>query len=270
MNTFCETAPTDSGNLESSSTPWVAHFRGNVYRDWSIPWKTSVPLPAQVKAKIAASIAEFQRGESSEALHYLARSEKFAERIGDPDFHAASILFIREENGHAALLLRFMRLVDLKPRQRVFSDGVFRWLRAFSDLGWSSRVLIVAELIAQEYYPALRVATDHPVLRRICDKIVEDEEAHIRFQVARIAQLELELPEWKIMLRDVSQRILMAGAAVVVYWGHGRVLKMRSGPCGFLQSVLRRNRAALRGILATRGAWKGGGQKTKHRMQAQR
>ena len=83
---------------------------------------------------------------------------------------------MREENAHAALLLRFMRLTGIPERKKVFSDGVFRRLRTFSDLGWSSRVLIIAELIVQEYYPCLHDAADHPALRRVCDKIVCDEE----------------------------------------------------------------------------------------------
>ena len=198
-----------------------------------------------MRSRIAASIAEFQRGESSEALHYLAKSEVFARHSADADFHAASILFVREENGHAGLLLRFMRLVGIPPRKKVFSDGVFRRLRAVSDLGWSSRVLLIAELIAQEYYPCLRAATDHPVLRRICDKIIWDEDAHIRFQVERIARLEADVPWRTVRVRDACQSVLMSGAACVVYLGHHRVLGSRFGFLGFVSAVLRRNRAAI-------------------------
>jgi hypothetical protein len=234
--------------VESTAAPWVAHFRDNLYRDWGIPWDCNITLPESVRARVAASIAEFQRGESSEAIHYLAKSDEFARRQDDPDFHAASILFVREENAHAGLLLRFMRLVGIPPRKRVFSDGVFRQLRAFSDLGWSSRVLIIAELIAQEYYPCLREATLHPVLRRICDKIICDEETHIRFQVERIAHLEAALPSWKRTLRDWAQTILMAGAAVVVYLGHRRVLNARVGFERFFWDVLARNRGAIRDL----------------------
>ena len=229
----------------TSSAPWVVHFRENVYRDWEIPWGTGGALPEESRARIAASIAEFQRGESSEALHYLAKSETFARRAADPDFHAASILFVREENGHAGLLLRFMRQVLIAPRKAVFSDGVFRRLRAFSDLGWSSRVLIIAELIAQEYYPCLRAATEHPVLQKICDKIICDEEAHIRFQVQRIARLEASLPPWKTNLRDGCQAVLMWGAAGIVCLNHRRVLSTRVGPVGFVSSVLQRHQAAI-------------------------
>jgi hypothetical protein len=233
-----------SGRVKASAE-WVDHFRGNREREWHIPWHRRCRLGAATLARIAGSIAEFQRGESSEALHYLAKSMEFSTRIGDEDFHAASILFVREENGHAALLSRFMQHVGIPARKAVFSDGIFRWLRGFSDLGWSSRVLIIAELIAQEYYPCLRVSTDHPELVRICDKIVFDEEAHIQFQVERIAMLEQAVSPPLVALRDALQTILMAGAACVVYAGHRPVLRARLDCGSFLARTFRRNRAAI-------------------------
>jgi hypothetical protein len=234
------------------SAAWVGHFRANSERDWRIPWTRRVRISAETQRRIAASIAEFQRGESSEALHYLARSQRFSARVGDPAFHAASILFVREENGHAALLSRFMQLVEIPMRKRVFSDGVFRWLRGFSDLGWSSRVLIVAELIAQEYYPCLHAATEHPVLRRICEKVNFDEEAHIRFQVERIARLEGACATWRIAIRDALQVIVMAGAAVVVYLRHRPVLNSRMRFREFFARSLARNRGAIQAMRARR------------------
>jgi hypothetical protein len=49
-------------------------------------------------------------------------------------------------------------------------------LRSRPSLG----VPINEESIAQEYYPCLGEVTRHPSLRRICDKIVCGEEAHVR------------------------------------------------------------------------------------------
>lgn len=260
--------PDIPAHVESNSTRWVTHFRANLYRDWGIPWECDVALPESVRMCVAASIAEFQRGESSEALHYLAKSDAFARHEADPDFHAASILFVREENGHAGLLLRFMRRVGIPPRKRVFSDGVFRQLRAHSDLGWSSRVLIIAELIAQEYYPCLREATSHPVLRRICDKIICDEDAHIRFQVERIAHLEASLSSWGIFVRDCAQTILMAGAAVVVYAGHRSVLNARVRFARFFRDVLGRNHDAVRALRAERTAMRHTSEPCTRRIEA--
>lgn len=224
---------------------WVNHFRTNARRDWMIPWESNVALPANVRAAIASSVAEFQRGESSEAKNYLTKSALFSGRTGDPAFHAASILFVREENGHAALLLRFMQLAGIPRRQSTAGDGVFRWLRHFGDTGWASRVLIIAELIAQEYYPCLRAATEHPALLRICDKIIFDEEAHIRFQVERIVRVEAALGTRTTAWRDVALAILMRGTAVVVYASHRRVIKSRLGFREFVEAVVGRGERAI-------------------------
>ena len=203
------------------------------------------PLSPPASHRIAASVAEFQRGESSEARIYLAKSERFSSRTGDAAFHATSILFVQEENGHASLLLRFMQLTGIPKSTKSFGDRVFRLLRALGDIGWASRVLIIAELIAQEYYPCLHAATEHPALKRICDKIVVDEESHICFQVERIVRVEASLGCWQIALRDRLQTVLMAGAALMVYRGHHRVLASRLGFAAFLSRALLRNRNAI-------------------------
>ena len=162
---------------------WAAHFRVNAWKDWQIPWQNNPGLSAGELARIAASIAEFQRGESSEARNYLAKSSAFAVAARETSFHEASVLFIGEENEHAGLLLRFMKMTGIAPRRSTFSDSIFRGIRAVSDIGWSSRVLIIAAYVAQEYYPLLRTTTTHPVLRRVCEKLIHDEFAHIRFQI---------------------------------------------------------------------------------------
>ena len=89
------------------NTWWVDYFRDNAERDWAIPWRDNPVIDARAWRCIAASIGDFQRGESSEARNYLAKSSRFAESAEDAAFHEASVLFVREENGHAALLLRF-------------------------------------------------------------------------------------------------------------------------------------------------------------------
>jgi hypothetical protein len=245
-------ATTGSPERVQPSESWVNHFRINQRRDWTIPWDSPKTLAPPSAAAIASSIAEFQRGESSEARNYIARSALVSGRTGDPAFHAASILFVREENGHAALLLRFMQLAGIPPRRKSFADGAFRWLRGFGDMGWSSRVLIIAELIAQEYYPCLRAATDHPALIRICDKIIFDEEAHIRFQVERIVRVEAALGAASLALRDLLLAMLMRGTAVLVYGGHRGVLAPQLSLVEFVGRVVTRNRRAIEAMRVLR------------------
>lgn len=224
---------------------WTVHFRRNRHREWHIPWDDVASLDAVARRRIARSIAEFQRGESSEARCYLALSEGFSGRTGDPEFHHTSQLFVHEENGHSELLGRFMRLAGIPRIGGSWGDRVFRALRGLGDIGWASRVLMIAELIAQDYYPALREATDHPVLRRICDKIIVDEAAHIRFQVERIVRVEASLGSIAVFGRRAAQTVLMAGAATIVLVGHRHVLRRHPGARAFIASALARNRRAL-------------------------
>ena len=223
---------------------WVSYFKRNRERAWDIPWHDNPVIPPEAWRRIAGSIADFQRGESSEARDYMAKSQRFAGLTGDEAFHEASVLFVAEENEHAALLLRFMRLAGIEPKQAVWSDGVFRRLRSHADLGWKCRTLVVAEFAAQEYYPQLRGIGDHPVLRSVCDKLIADEVAHIRFQVERIAAVESDLPEWRRRLRDAAQGAVLIGATLVVYAGHRGVLGGR-GLVEFWQGMLRRHCRAL-------------------------
>ncbi len=232
---------------------WSAHFRANSWREWRIPWTDNPPISAAELTRIGASIAEFQRGESSEARNYLAKSAAFAGAAHEASFHEASVLFVGEENEHAALLLRFMNLAGIARKRTTFSDGIFRRIRAVSDIGWSSRVLIIAELVAQEYYPCLRFTTGHPVLRRVCDKLIHDEFAHIRFQVERIARVETDRGAGVRRMREAAQTILALGAALVVYRKHRQVL-VSQGCVRFTARILRRNHRVITAVRRLRAA----------------
>jgi hypothetical protein len=233
---------------------WEEHFRNDLRRDWTIPWDPNHPLATGELARIAASIAEFQRGESSEARSYLTKSAAFSQRVNEPAFHTASKLFIAAENAHADLLRRFMQQVGIPVAQKSSRDGVFRWLRHLGDLGWTTRVLLIAELVAQEYYPCLRAGTQHPALVRLCDRIIAEEAAHIRFQVERIAQVETGQKKFATILRDAAQKVLVAGTAGVVYAGHGRVLSVRWSFAEFFGRVWARNHRAIAAVQALRDA----------------
>jgi len=249
MKSFADhsASPPSNAAVFRTTVWWAAHFRANAWREWQIPWQDNPVLSARQLALISASIAEFQRGESSEARNYLAKSAAFAATARESSFHEASVLFVGEENEHAALLLRFMNLAGIAPKQTTFSDGIFRRIRAVSDIGWSSRVLIIAELVAQEYYPCLRVMTGHPALRRVCDKLIHDEFAHIRFQVERIARAEADRGAGVRMLREGLQTLLTLGAALVVYREHRGVLASL-GCAGFVARILRRNHRVITAV----------------------
>lgn len=231
---------------------WTRHLERDLARDWSVPWTTEARLTEVERQRIARSLAEFQRGESSSARRYLARAQRFAAATGDAAFHEASKIFVSAESVHAAELLRFMQAERIPPLQTTAADRIFRWLRGPLDLAWVSRMLLVAELIAEEYYPGLRAATAHPALRRLCDQIVSEERGHVRFQIERIARVEAQLPGWSSAWRDRAQSLVMTATIAVVWLGHRRVLGVRHGFRDFARTVWRRHRGAMAAIRVLR------------------
>ncbi len=219
---------------------WAQYFALNNARRAGEPAVGGETLADSERERVGASMAEFARGESSEARDFLARSAAFAQRTGDAAFHAASVAFVREENLHAESLLGFMRCHSIPPARASWGDAVFRLLRHLGDAAWSSRVLLCAEVLAQLYYPALGVATHNSALAALCDRIISDESIHLEFQSDRIAELDRWNPLWLMRLQRIAASVVFGGALVVVWFGHRPVLRQRTGFAAYaLESIER-------------------------------
>jgi hypothetical protein len=216
-----------------SSLRWREYFAHNAQHLLDIPWDSTHRLAGAEREAIALSVQEFQLGESSEGRHLLARGRGYARRSGDEDYAPALAAFVAEEHRHARELARFMQLEGIDRVGHAWPDTVFRWLRHRAGLELSIVVLVTAEIIAKVYYAALRDATGSPVLRRLCDQILADEHAHVRFQCERVAILRRRRMRWLIPLLDAMHRVLMAGTCLVVWHKHGRAL--RAGGFGFVR-----------------------------------
>jgi hypothetical protein len=108
---------------------------------------------------------------------------------------------------------------------------LFRKLRKLAGLEVSVGVLITAEIIAKVYYAALGKATRSSMLGRICERILRDEETHVRFQADRLAILRRDRPEIGMKLTRLLHRALFLGAYLVVWRNHGEAI--RRGGLGF-------------------------------------
>jgi hypothetical protein len=208
-----------------SSPNWRAYFAHNAQNLLHIPWGNAHRLVDAEREAIASSVQEFQLGESSEARHLMARGRDYARRGGDADYAPALAAFIAEEHRHARDLGRFMDSEGIPRIGSAWPDTVFRWLRHRAGLELSIVVLVTAEIIAKVYYAALREATASPVLRVLCDQILHDEEAHVRFQGERVAILRCRRARWLIPVLDLLHRGLFAGTCAVVWYKHGRALR---------------------------------------------
>jgi hypothetical protein len=211
--------------LSWSSEQWVDHFKVNALSLRPIPWELGVTLSDEEKEAVASSVQEFQLGESGEGAHFQRVAREYAERTGDADYVRALRLFIAEEHRHARDLGRVLDLSGLERIGHTWPDAVFRWLRHRAGLELSIAVLVTAEIIAKVYYAALHDATGSAVLRRLCEQIMSDEEAHVRFQCERLAIVRARRSRVTIAAKSAWQRFFFAGTCWVVWWKHRRALR---------------------------------------------
>src|SRR5262249_5205482 len=162
----------------------------------TIPWERGAELTDAEREAVAASLQDFQRGESSEGRHFLLCAADHAARTGDPAYLEAVRLFLAEEKRHAQTLARFLQLAGIPLLTRTWPDTAFRWLRKLAGLDVCLSVLVTAEIIAKVYYAAVRAATQSAVLRRVCEQLLKDEVRHVRFQCERLAILRRHRVPW--------------------------------------------------------------------------
>lgn len=204
---------------------WLRFFRSRRDRGADLPWRDDAPIHPEARRRIAASIATFQLGESSDGAHLLAAARGFARAQALPPIEEITGLFVREEQFHASLLAAFMHANGIERRRASWSDTAFRSLRRLGGFEAAISVLIVAELIALTYYRALGAATASRVLRGICELIVADERAHVSYEGMLINRLRRRRPVLGRLATLSAHAILFAGAVLVVYAGHRQVLR---------------------------------------------
>ncbi len=206
-----------------TSLEWCAYYAANAVAA-NVPWTSTVRLTDDERRAIARSVQEFQLGESSEGRHLHSAARAYAARTGDHAYVSAIEAFIREEQRHARDLGRFLMAEGIPLTKESLADVVFRWLRRGADLETTVSVLLTAEIIAQVYYAALHDATRSPILRALCDRILADEAAHVRFQAERLRMVRAGRGSVGVMLAVAVQRTVFAATALIVWNGHHAVL----------------------------------------------
>ena len=209
----------------SQSEFWRDHFARNLGVTPLLPWHEAPALSRDERAAIESSIQQFQLGEGSSGRRLLDRARVFAAKASDDAFVPALMLFVREEQRHSGLLLRFMEREGIPAVPKHWVDQVFRRLRVLAGLELSLRVLVTAEIIAVPYYRALGAATASPLLRGISEQILEDEAAHLRFQASMLARLGARRSGAFEGLAFRIHRLFLLGTTCVVWRGHRKVFK---------------------------------------------
>ncbi len=205
-------------NALSSSVTWRHYFEHNAQTLMPIPWGETGDLSTAERHQIAASVQNFQVGESSEGRHLLQAAQRYAQQVGDGDYVAAIRLFIAEEQRHARDLGQFLDRNHIPLLKTTPQDRAFRWLRRrFNSLEVSIAVLITAEIIATVYYAALREATQSPTLQALCQQILHDEAKHVQFQVERLHYLRRHRP-WPLQTLTMTLQRGLFGLTSLAIW----------------------------------------------------
>lgn len=216
--------PPRRGRKLLSSLEWLAYFTHNSTALRPVPWHEGGDLTPAERAAVADSVATFQLGETGGGRRLMAAAARYAAGCGDEDYLAAVRLFIAEEQRHGRELGRWLDLAGISRIEKDWTNRVFRRLRQFAGLELMISCLLAAEVLAKVYYAALRKATGSVVLRAICEQILKDEVAHIRFQSQRLAMLRRARPRALLSLTVAWQRVLFAATALVVWRTHRRAL----------------------------------------------
>jgi hypothetical protein len=209
-----------------SSMEWRDYFLSNAARSREIPWHLGPSVAPRELHRIASSLRGWQLGETSDGAHLMAAARDYARRTEDPTFLEAVQHFIKEEQRHGYLLGRFLDLAGVARARFDWGDAAFRCVRycvATMEI-WATPVVMV-ETHAMVYYGAIRRATGSCVLRAICQQILFDEVAHIRFQCERLAALHRNRSRQLRLATMAAQRVLFTGITIAVWLGHRRALR---------------------------------------------
>jgi hypothetical protein len=218
---------------------WLNHFEHHAQRPRALPSGIPDILTPAERCLIARSIATFQLGEQSDGATLLRAADRFARKRGQPALVRIVQLFIAEEQHHAALLKEFMQDHGIAPKERDWTDGVFRRLRRLAGLELYLYVLITAELIGILYYRTLETVTDCGRLKLLCRTLVCEELAHVGFESHLLLALRAGRPVAMRGTLRLAHRIFLLGTASVV-WLTQRAVLQRAGYNGrrFLRACL--------------------------------
>lgn len=211
-------------NMRTSSY-WIAHFKTNALEQ-RVDWKLFPSLTTEEVKIILPSLQAWQLGETSEGKHLIAASNKYANKIGDPNYVEAVKLFIKEEQKHGNNLGRYIDGIGKTRIRKDWGDTLFRKVRYYNtNMEIWTLAVIVVESTAQIFYQALKDATDCELLQAICTDILIDEAYHITFQTERLATIYESKPEYSKAWRNMVYKAFFFLTSCMVWVAHRTLFK---------------------------------------------
>ncbi len=166
----------------------------------SVPWDQ---VPRHPLSQDAVRALRYMQDIESHTIIYL-RSLLDTRAIDDPEVATFLACWLYEETFHGIALARFVRTaghaIDLRARSGMtVRQHIERRLTSWIARAWPEFVAVhmawgaINELTALTAYRRLAVASDHPVLRNLLERIAIDESRHFYFYFKQ-AEQRLERP----------------------------------------------------------------------------
>jgi hypothetical protein len=214
----------DGALMRNSLKNWHDYFVHNSLSKGDFDWRKAEPLTPEERECVGKSIATFQLGEHSEGKGLIKAATAFAKRQKDVYLTDITKLFIAEEQNHALLLRKFLELNAIPLMKHNWTDNIFRRLRKNVGFEISVSVLICAEILSLVYYDALKKSTNCDLLKKLCDKILADEMAHVKYESEMLCSIWRSKSAFSRALISFLHKFLFIGTILVVYLSHRKAL----------------------------------------------
>lgn len=199
---------------------WQFFFEDNQQNFNSVRWSSLPELTSTEKSLVSAAIQQFQHGENSEGNHLKRHAKAF-----NHDYFLSIQSFIKEEQRHSAVLLKFMQQENIPTINGHWIDFVFRKIRNLGNIEISILVLSSAEIMATTFYKALQKSTRSQTLRDICSQILIDEESHINYQAFTLNKLNTDRGYLRFKFFRYMHTLFVIATALVVWLQYRTVYK---------------------------------------------
>ena len=236
----------------TATSRWLQDFENHQDQHSNGALPDSATLGPHAPA-LAKSLAVFQVGESGEGTKLFAA----ARTAGlSSDQQRTLELFIDEEKEHARLLALILGQSDHPVREDHWTDKVFIWARQLFGFRGEILMLLVAELVANTYYPMLRNGVADQNIANIFARISADEKRHIDYHAETLPPLINDWAPWKRGLGRLIWNITVVGTSVVVAVDHRAALRIcnMSIPA-FIASILRDLRTLDKRLFGSDARW---------------
>ncbi len=207
---------------------WIHYFRHNNWSPSEFAFRNIPTLTPEDRNLVSASLQQFQLGEGSDGQGLLRRCSQFSGLHSHPDLPDAMLLFIREEQRHAAVLGHFLDQECIPRLRHHWADQLFRKIRNLAGFELMLTVLFTAELIAIPYYTAIHRATASIPLKLIAQRILRDEERHLEFQALNLAECAGQRGDAARFLTIIVHIASITCAAALVYTMHSKLFRKAS------------------------------------------